>query len=368
MKKAIAVLLSVLCVLSCFGAVALAADDYHLGSLFGIEEDDKPLLYALTYKNETLSGVKMMYEPNPSLSLSGPGYVKVTKDQPIAIDHDFVCWKDKNGKLYYAGDEFFVDGECTLYAVWEDKKDNYIRPIRVFRCAMLTMGKLFANALGIFKDIQDFREDFFEAKKRAVEAYNEAMNTAKKQQNIKIDVLSRREFDCTKCPVYVYMDKAKAIFKAFNDSSTASYTVADGKTTDGKTANDLIRPFGELSAMNADGNIASGSVQDLENGGKKIVIVLFKETASQKPYETILPKYHKNFLEPIDFSAAPDDIESAEFNYSKTTIRATVDSEGKLVEWTITAPATGSAHVVIENAYVDVEFESVLRDEYKFTY
>ena len=183
MKKAIAVMLSILCILSCFTCAVCALED---PGLLGMLEPEEPLLFALVYKNQTFSDVSMMYQPNPSLSLEGPGYVTVTKDKPIAVDHDFVCWKDENGKYYYAGDKYYVDGECTLYAVWEEKKDNYIRPVRVFICAMLTMKKLFDKAFGIFKDYREFTEDRVEGMRRATTAFNTAVNAAKAEQNITI--------------------------------------------------------------------------------------------------------------------------------------------------------------------------------------
>lgn len=117
---------------------------------------DDQTLYCITYQNQTLSNVSMMYKPNPTVSFKGPGYVTVTKDTPIAVDHDFVCWKDGNGKYYYEGDKVYINGTVTLYAVWEEKTDNNIRPTRVIKCALATLERIILKFLGVFKDIQDF--------------------------------------------------------------------------------------------------------------------------------------------------------------------------------------------------------------------
>ena len=98
MKKFIAVFLSLLCIFSVFGITASAAGTFdELSSLIG---EDEGFLYGISYQNETASGVSMMYKPNPSLKVDGPGYVTVTRDTPIAVDHEFVCWQDEEGNLY----------------------------------------------------------------------------------------------------------------------------------------------------------------------------------------------------------------------------------------------------------------------------
>lgn len=373
MKKVIAILLSVLCVFSCFGSVALAAspsDDFYL---IDMKENEEPLLYCLTYQKETLSGVRMMYKPNPSLSLTGPGYVTVTKDTPLAVDHEFVCWKDKNtGKLYYAGDKYYVDGECTLYAVWEEKKDNHIRPVRVFLCAMNTMTRMFEKALGIFKDYKDFEENWIEAKKRAVAAYDEAINAAKASQNVKISVKSGVDLSLSRTNYPDFFDETDALIKNFNRYDETAFEVSGGVTADGKTANDLIRPFGEASNLN-DNRVYNGSVEELENGGKKIKIVLLREFSTLEEVKDAHSgaEDHAKFFDLLDLAKPVGGervTKNAEVNYSKTTIRAVTDSEGKLVSWSVTAPVSVKGTVILNSLFVDVEFDGILRDEYTFTY
>lgn len=159
MKKFIAVFLSLLCIFSVFGITASAKGTFDdISEIIG---EDEGFLYGILYQNETASGVSMMYKPNPSIKLDGPGYVTVTKDTPIAVDHEFVCWQDKDGNLYYEGDKIYVDGAVTLYAVWTEKTDNLPRVIRVIQTAILTLQRMVQKFLGVFQDIQDFESEYF---------------------------------------------------------------------------------------------------------------------------------------------------------------------------------------------------------------
>ncbi|MCM1364618.1 MAG: hypothetical protein NC122_00060 [Faecalibacterium sp.] len=153
MKKVLAIFLSILCVFSLFGVTASANDMFEDDRTTTTEEST---LYGITYEKETAADVKMMYKPNSSLSLDGPGYVYVTKDTPLAIDHEFICWRDLEGNLYYGGDPFYVDGEVTLYAVWEEKKDNDPYLLRLLKTVVQIFQRMLYKALGVFEDPKDF--------------------------------------------------------------------------------------------------------------------------------------------------------------------------------------------------------------------
>lgn len=144
MKKFIAVLLSVLCIFSIFTFAANAA-----------LSEDMDGLYRIVYDNNAV-GVKIFYQANPSIDFDKKGYVTVTSDTPIALNHDFICWKDKDGNLYYEGDVVYVDGVVTLYAVWEPKTDNYPEAVRAIRCGLLALERLILKIFGIFKDMNEF--------------------------------------------------------------------------------------------------------------------------------------------------------------------------------------------------------------------
>lgn len=369
MKKIIAVMLSILCVLACFAPAVCAIED---PGLIGMIEEEEPMIFTLVYKNQTLSGVKMMYQPNPNLSFGGPGYVTVTKDKPLAIDHDFVCWKDENGKYYYAGDQFYVDGECELYAVWEDKKDNYIKPVRVFRCAMLTMKRMFEKIFGIFQDYEDFTEDRVEEMRRATTAFNTAVNAAKAQQNITINKERECRLACTTSEIAVPNEEVDAVLDGFEYLTKETFTVSNGTTADGKTANDLIRPFGKDAELPVNGILNAATVTDTDDGGKKVVLTFYKETAELDPNGMTFPELQTEYIDTLDLLPEKNKdrriVASAKLEYPSTKIYATISPDGKLVKMDVVAPVEASAKVVVKSMYVDTHFEAVLRDRYTFTY
>lgn len=169
MKKIIALLLSIVCIFSAVSVSACAADEIEgvigdvIGGILDVEvTEDEPIVYGVFYEMETLSGVSIMYKPNPSISFKNPGTYTITSDTPLSVDYKFVCWKHaETDKLYYAGDKLYVDGQETLYAVWEEKTDNDTRPIRVFKTAIDTLRRLLGKFLGMYEDFVEFEEEYF---------------------------------------------------------------------------------------------------------------------------------------------------------------------------------------------------------------
>ena len=158
MKKIIAVLLCVVCLFSSLGMTSFAIDGIfgeafgNITSFIGLEEDE-PIGYGIKYDSNTfLSGVSVMYEPKPTIKLNNPGTYTVTEDFPLSIDYQFVCWQDKDsGKYYYAGDKIYIDGQKTLYAVWEPKTDSHNRVIRTILTAIETFRKTLESFFGFYK-------------------------------------------------------------------------------------------------------------------------------------------------------------------------------------------------------------------------
>lgn len=154
MKKFIAVLLCVVCLFSSLGVTTFAFSEVlsSITSFIGLEEDE-PIGYGIIYDSNTfLSGVSVMYEPKPTIKLNNPGTYTVTKDYPLSIDYQFICWQDKDtGKYYYAGDKLYIDGQKTLYAVWEPKTDDHNRVIRTIITAFEALKRTFESFFGFIK-------------------------------------------------------------------------------------------------------------------------------------------------------------------------------------------------------------------------
>ncbi len=166
MKKLLAIILSVLCIFSCFAPAASAATgggvvgelaSGFFEKLFGVEfEEDTTIGYGVIYDMDTFSGVSIVYKPSPSVSFENPGIYTITSDTPLSIDHKFVRWEDSKGNPYYAGDKIYVDGVVHLYAVWVEKDDGSVRVARIIKTTMEALKRLISKFFGILDTVVNF--------------------------------------------------------------------------------------------------------------------------------------------------------------------------------------------------------------------
>ncbi len=171
MKKLLSIFLAVILVFSCMTLPASAFDTGIVGELaldffsrltgtdLGGGEEEEPTGYGIIY--EMSSGeVSALWTPLPTISFDGPGTFTLTSDVPLAVDYQFLCWEDEDGKRLYPGDRVVVTGQIRLKAVWIPKEDNDSRIIRVIKTSMETLNRLFSKFLNIFKTATDSFENF----------------------------------------------------------------------------------------------------------------------------------------------------------------------------------------------------------------
>ena len=139
MKKIIAALLAVLCVVSLLSVGLCAAAKDEVG-------------YGIIYEN---GGVPMMYEPAPTFRFSGPGYAKVSADTPISVDYEFKYWEDENGNHYDPGQEIPVYGIVRLHPHMEKKNDGDIHTTRVIKTALQALIRVLGKAINFFNTMED---------------------------------------------------------------------------------------------------------------------------------------------------------------------------------------------------------------------
>lgn len=165
MKKLLAIILSIICAFSCFASVASAAAGSVIGEvaetflegMLGMEfEEDTPLGYGVIYDTDALSGVSVVYKPKPTLSFENPGIYTITNDTPLSIDYEFICWEDKHGNHYYAGDKIYVDGMIYLTPVWAEKDDGDVRVARIVKTTFEALRRIIASFFGILDTVVNF--------------------------------------------------------------------------------------------------------------------------------------------------------------------------------------------------------------------
>ena len=170
MKKVIAIILAVLCFISCFGVTGYAGLDEVIGGIGGSlglpeqeESEDAVLSYGIHYEMETLSMVSLMYKPSPTITFKAPVMAKVTLDTPLSVDYEFVCWQHaETGEYYYPGDPIEVTGMVTLYAVFEEKRDGYPQMLRYIITGLECFKRLLKKFLAVTDGLQENDKEYYE--------------------------------------------------------------------------------------------------------------------------------------------------------------------------------------------------------------
>ena len=156
-KKIIALILA-LTILTC-GCLMSANAAVIFGFEIGEKEDDG-LIKWLSYANADNSNVQCVFIPGATL-VSEEGYTTVTSDVPLAFDHEFVYWQDEQGNIYYAGQDYYVKGMETLYAVWKDKDDGDSHIVHVIKTSLLALSKLLSFIFGFYEFQEDFSKQYY---------------------------------------------------------------------------------------------------------------------------------------------------------------------------------------------------------------
>lgn len=161
MKKLLAIFLALICVFSACGVSVAAIDedvfDDIIEDQFGLpqeEDEEEQLSSGIHYEVDPLSMVTVLYIPSPNVRFDVPMEIAVTSDTPVAVDHDFLCWRDKEtGRYYYPGDIIYVEDKVILVAVWEEKTDNYPGFIRSAIAGLKALVKLIEKFFTFFDAI-----------------------------------------------------------------------------------------------------------------------------------------------------------------------------------------------------------------------
>lgn len=209
MKKLLAVILSVICIFSCFAVPACAAGNIigELASDFFERitgekiEEDTTLGYGVFYNMDSLSGVTVIYKPSPSIKFNNPGTYTITSDTPLSFDYDFVCWEDKEGKEYYPGDKVYVDGQLDLYAKWVERNDKDIKLARMIRVSLEALRRLIGKFFGFIDIVVEFNENYVPTQPDEPRYYDVSVN----------EIIFDREAE----KIYVYINSKEFYDKGF---------------------------------------------------------------------------------------------------------------------------------------------------------
>ncbi len=213
--------------------------------------------------------------------------------------------------------------------------------------------------------------------KEAAALYNKAINTLKNEKNVLMYKSDNLNLSCTDCSVSVFKNSVNKLFKSISTDSDKTITFKNGKGNDSKgqtvEINDFVSPAGRKSALTA-GSIKKAEIEKTSSGGKKITIVLKKESATFNGLSATYPIGNFAVADPVilgtlDFSKTTK-INSEKTTYTGTTLRATLNKNGKLTKLKITMPfesvATGKFNT--GGLSVTIEAKGALKESYDITY
>ena len=155
MKRILSVLLALLCLCSVMSVVA-HADQVDIKDVISDElglECEPEKAYGVVFQS---GDAKVMYSPPTQIQLDGPGYLKLSKDEPIAIGKNFRCWKDDKGNEVWPGQEIYVDRIVYLTASWSVASTK-VNAFDTIICALKVMVHSFEIAIKVIDTANEFR-------------------------------------------------------------------------------------------------------------------------------------------------------------------------------------------------------------------
>lgn len=180
--------------------------------------------------------------------------------------------------------------------------------------------------------------------KEAAALYNSAVNALKKEKNVTVRKVVKPELECTSCSVPTLVNTCNRIVKSFLETTDETVKFKNGKgkrsASETITPNSFISPCGKAAKLSPD-SIQSASIAKTTSGGKAITIKLKKEQASFSNGKTVkTASGNSGVLEIPEFSAldlGSIKIDSYKTVYPGTTLKATLNKNGKLTKLTILA-------------------------------
>ncbi|MBE6812791.1 MAG: hypothetical protein E7523_07900 [Ruminococcaceae bacterium] len=164
-------------------------------------------------------------------------------------------------------------------------------------------------------------------------------------------------------------DPAKAIIEQCNRSTVTEYTVLAGTTgANGEQVNinSLIPPYGETFVL-TEAEVSAARVS-LEGDHTLIVMTLYDDTASA---DNAAPAVHGTkipFIDPFGKSADAYTVQSADIRYSKITLAARVDGQGRLLALTASSDVLGFVTVGIGVMNAQSQCSGKIKETRTFSY
>lgn len=210
--------------------------------------------------------------------------------------------------------------------------------------------------------------------KDIVDIYNKAVNTLKKEKKVKIRKTMDFNMECTEVSNSSMKPIINSALEKVLTPIDETLTFKDGKSKslqgNAVSLNDFVDPSGKKAALNAK-YVKSASTKLYMNGNTELTIVLKKETSTTDGKKTTsTAKGNSSVIDVTDVATLSDNlIASSKLVYTGTTLKATLNKNGKLIKLTVNVPLTGVINGNLSAGLkMTSKFEGNRKDTYRITY
>lgn len=89
----------------------------------GLDSDNK--VYSITFVNETVDDLKLVYESVNEISFDVPVEYTLASNTPISTNYNWVCWhNEETNQDFYPGDKIKIYNNLLLRAEWKKKSES----------------------------------------------------------------------------------------------------------------------------------------------------------------------------------------------------------------------------------------------------
>ena len=167
---------------------------------------------------------------------------------------------------------------------------------------------------------------------QAVKAYNRTLNTAKSSVSYRLTAKKTVKMENYKVSRDAFSGTVDNLMRLFSGTRKKSYTIKNGKSTDGTTALSLLPPAGKALELKP-GDLKSFAAEKNKDGGYTLTLTLnedvslFRNGKTEKPATLARATYYPRFEK---LNTTPIKLQSGKVLYDAATLCMTVDKQHRL--------------------------------------
>ncbi|MBQ8028368.1 MAG: hypothetical protein IJ262_03050 [Clostridia bacterium] len=205
-----------------------------------------------------------------------------------------------------------------------------------------------------------------------VKAYNDAINGAKKAQNVTVHKVGKVNLECTQCSLAIAKPVINTALPALAKPTDWTGVYANGANVDGGSSLDEVIYPSKKQCTLTEADVASATAT-ANGAGYDIKLVIKAETSTFDGTNTVNPVSHEKAMSPLNLATLELPIEgaeitSADMNYPGATCEASVDGQGRLTKLHVYLPMDGTGAGGFKGMSLTVGIAGNMDDTFEFTY